>query len=116
MAALGCWLAIGVAGAFVGSADLRLGVWGGWATAGLAGAVTLAGVAWSEGRTLPALLQVVAVGFFVRLVLLVVGLVATIRGLGGSGLGFCAGFFAVYLPLQIVEVAAVSPRRAGARP
>ena len=108
--ALICWLGVGAASSVLSRGELRVGLWGGWATAGLAGAVTFAGLAWSLRRTLPALLQAVAAGFIVRLVLLVVGLFATVRGFGGSGLGFCAGFFAVYLPLQGIEVAVAAPR------
>ncbi|MHB8418956.1 MAG: hypothetical protein ACYDCL_12835 [Myxococcales bacterium] len=110
------WLAVGAI-SFAFEAPFAAGLRGGWLVAGLAGVCTFAFLAWAVQRPLAAVLRATAVGFLIRFVLLALGLVLTVRA-GGTPGGYCAGFFAVYLPLQAIEVAALLDRSkmAEARP
>ncbi len=115
--ALLAWLAIGVLPTALGRTPFSAGLWGGWLVAGLAGAVTFAFLGWAADRPLTQTLRAMALGFLIRFVLLAFGLVLTARA-GGTPLGYCVGFFAVYLPLQGIEIAALLARQrfAEARP
>lgn len=112
-----CWLAVGVCSFAVAGTALAAGLRGGWIVAGLAGACTFAFLAWAAERSLATVLRATVVGFLIRFALLAVGLVLTVRA-GGTAGGYCIGFFAVYLPLQGIEVAALVGRSrvAEARP
>ncbi len=114
--ALLCWLAIGAL-SYAFPASFALGLRAGWIVAGLAGACTFAFLGWAADRPLAQVLRGSAVSFLVRFGLLALGLVLTARA-GGSLAGYCGGFFAVYLPLQAIEIAALLARSAplGARP
>lgn len=114
--ALLCWLAVGAL-SFAFPAGLALGLRGGWIVAGLAGACTFTFLEWAAGRPLAQVLRGTVVGFLVRFALLALGLVLTARA-GGSLGGYCGGFFAVYLPLQAIEISALLGSQAmqGARP
>ncbi len=104
--ALCCWLAVGASPFALPAGSFATGLRGGWLIAGAVGVCTFALVAWAMQRPLAAALGATTVGFLSRLALLSVGLVATAR-LGGSPAGYCTGFFAVYLPLQAIEIAAL---------
>ncbi|HUB08985.1 MAG TPA: hypothetical protein VMB50_18395 [Myxococcales bacterium] len=104
-----CWLAVGAFSfAFAGTA-LATGLRGGWLVAGLAGVCTFAFLAWAADRPLASVLRATVIGFLIRFALLALGLVVTAR-VGGTPGAYCVGFFAVYLPLQVIEVAALVGR------
>ncbi len=103
------YLAAGAACALA-RGPFRVGMWGGWATAGLSGAVTIGLLSWTLRGPPLALVKAISLGFLVRLLFLVAGLFLTVKGAGGAPIGFGAGFFAVYLPLQAWEILAFGPR------
>jgi hypothetical protein len=74
-------------------------------------------IAWGAPRGTNALLGGFVGGFFVRMLLVAVGLLLS-GARGGGSLHYAIAFFAVYAPTQLVEVAYVfscsRPRRAGA--
>ncbi|MHB1845715.1 MAG: hypothetical protein ACYCWW_12885 [Deltaproteobacteria bacterium] len=110
------WLGLSAAAACLSAGPLRVGLAGGLATAGLAGACTFGALSWSAARALPSVIKAAAAGFLVRLLLLAAGAVLTLR-LGGSPVGFGGGFFAFYLLCQGIEVASLQAKpRAEVRP
>jgi hypothetical protein len=103
------WLAAGALTFAFSDQALVEGLRCGWIVAGLAGAITFGFLAWAADRPLPAVLRAMVIGFLIRFVLLALGLVLTVKA-GGSPGGYCVGFFAIYLPLQGLEIAALAGR------
>lgn len=103
--ALGIFVVVGGAIALLGTREASMGLWSGWATSGVAGAVTFWLLAWAEEREVREVLGAIVVGFLCRMALLALGLVVSLR-LGAAPLWFCLGFFAVYLPGQVAEIGA----------
>ena len=104
--ALGSWVAVGGAILTLGSRAAAPGLWGGWATAGLSGAVTFGLLAWSAERHPREVMGAIVLGFLCRMALLALGLLVALH-LGAAPLWFCVGFFSVYLPGQFAEIGAV---------
>lgn len=98
------WLAVGAVTLAQSAGGFALGLRGGWFVGGLAGVCTFAFLFWVTERPLAAALRATAFGFLIRFAMLTLGLVFTARA-GGSPSGFCVGFFAVYLPIQVIEMA-----------
>jgi len=100
------WLALGVAITLAAphAAPVRLGLGGGWLTAGVSSLTAFSLLAWSHPRSTQSALGAVTVGFLARAALLAVGLLAAQRR-GADAIWFTASFFGTYLPLQAIEIA-----------
>jgi hypothetical protein len=98
----GAYLAIRLAAQPGDSDSLLLG----WAVAGGSGLLSFGLMAYANGRPLTVLLKAVLGGFFARMLLVVVGVLAALR-LGHGPVGFCLSFFTLYLIFFGIEFLAL---------
>lgn len=97
------WLPSFVALALLTEGSLRAGLLVGAATGALAGAVGLVLLQSSAGKGMQAAVAAMVGGIFVRMLLVTVGLLVTIRALDAEPIGFVLSFFALFVVFVVLE-------------
>lgn len=91
--------------------ELRIGLLAGTVTGGVAGALGLVLLQFSNGKGMPAAVAAMAGGMFARMVLVAVGFLVTRGLLGGEDLGFVVAFFAFFAVFVVLEWLVVNAAR-----